>query len=89
MGRPCCCSRPATSWPTGVQRVRAFIRRSYPDHDAVLSVAGLSINPRTRMVQRGSRAIGLTRTEFALREVLMLNVGIVMAGRPSGMHLGL
>jgi two-component system, OmpR family, response regulator MprA len=59
-------------------RVRALIRRSYPDHDAVLSVADLSLNPRTRAVRRGSRAIELTRTEFALLEVLMLNAGIVM-----------
>jgi len=59
-------------------RVRALIRRSYPNHDAVLSVADLSLNPRTRVVQRGSRAIELTRTEFALLEVLMLNAGIVM-----------
>jgi two-component system, OmpR family, response regulator MprA len=59
-------------------RVRALIRRSYPGHDAVLSVADLSLNPRTRVVQRGSRAIELTRTEFALLEVLMLNSGVVM-----------
>jgi two-component system, OmpR family, response regulator MprA len=59
-------------------RVRALIRRSYPDHDAVLTVADLSLNPRTRAVRRGSRAIELTRTEFALLEVLMLNAGIVM-----------
>ncbi len=59
-------------------RVRALIRRSYPSHDALLSVADLSLNPRTRAVQRGDRAIELTRTEFALLEVLMLNAGIVM-----------
>jgi len=59
-------------------RVRALIRRSYPDHDAVLSVADLSLNPRTRVVRRGGRAIELTRTEFALLEVLMMNAGIVM-----------
>jgi two-component system response regulator MprA len=53
-------------------RVQALIRRSYPDHDAVLSVAGLSLNPRTRVVERGGRAIELTRTEFGLLEVLML-----------------
>ena len=33
-------------------RVQALIRRSYPDHDAVLIVADLSLNPRTRVVQR-------------------------------------
>lgn len=63
-------------------RVRALIRRGYPGHDAVLSVADLSLNPRTRVVRRGSRAIELTRTEFALLELLMLNTGIVM-GRES------
>jgi two-component system, OmpR family, response regulator MprA len=60
-------------------RIRALIRRSYPGHDALLTVADLSLNPRTRLVQRGSRAIELTRTEFALLEMLMLNVGIVMS----------
>lgn len=59
-------------------RVRALIRRSYPDHDGLLSVADLSLSPRTRMVRRGSRVIELTRTEFALLEVLMLNAGMVL-----------
>jgi two-component system, OmpR family, response regulator MprA len=61
-----------------VARVRALIRRSYPNLDAELSVADLSLNPHTRVVQRGGRAIELTRTEFALLEVLMANAGIVM-----------
>lgn len=60
-------------------RVRALIRRSYPDHEGLLTVADLSLNPRTRVVQRGRRTIDLTRTEFALLEVLMINVGIVMS----------
>ncbi len=60
-------------------RVQALIRRSYPDHDAELIVADLSLNPRTRVVQRDSRDIELTRTEFGLLEVLMLNAGIVMS----------
>jgi two-component system, OmpR family, response regulator MprA len=59
-------------------RVAALIRRSYPGHDSVLSVADLSMNPRTRAVRRGDRMLELTRTEFALLEVLMMNVGIVM-----------
>ena len=60
-------------------RVAALVRRSYPDHDSVLSVADLSLNPRTRVVRRGDRALELTKTEFALLELLMLNVGIVMS----------
>ena len=71
-------------------RVQALIRRSYPDHDAVLIVADLSLNPRTRVVQRDSRDIELTRTEFGLLEVLMLNAGIVDEPRgPPGASLGL
>jgi two-component system, OmpR family, response regulator MprA len=60
-------------------RVRALIRRSYPDHDGLLSVADLSLSPRTRVVRRGIRAIELTRTEFALLEVLMLNADMVLS----------
>jgi two-component system response regulator MprA len=60
-------------------RVRALIRRSYPDLDAVLTVADLSLNPRTRVVRRGERTLELTRTEFAVLELLMLNAGIVMS----------
>jgi two-component system response regulator MprA len=59
-------------------RVRALIRRSYPDHEGLLMVSDLSLNSRTRVVQRGRTTIDLTRTEFALLEVLMVNVGIVM-----------
>jgi two-component system, OmpR family, response regulator MprA len=59
-------------------RVRALIRRNHPDNEGLLTVSDLSLNSRTRVVQRGRRTIDLTRTEFALLEVLMINVGIVM-----------
>jgi two-component system response regulator MprA len=59
-------------------RVRALIRRSYPDHEAILNVGDLSLNVRAREVTRGERAIELTRREFALLEELMLNVGVVL-----------
>jgi two-component system response regulator MprA len=54
-------------------RVRALLRRSYPEHDGVLRVGDLELNPRTRQVTRGDRAVDLTRTEFALLELLMRN----------------
>jgi len=60
-------------------RVKALIRRSYPDLDAVLTAEGLSLNPRTRVVKRGERVVELTRTEFALLGLLMTNAGIVMS----------
>jgi two-component system response regulator MprA len=59
-------------------RVRALLRRSYPDHDGSLRVDDLELNPRTRQVTRGDRALELTRTEFALLELLMRNVGVVL-----------
>jgi len=59
-------------------RVRALLRRSYPDHDGSLRVDDLELNPRTRQVTRGGRAVQLTRTEFALLELLMRNAGTVL-----------
>ena len=59
-------------------RVRALLRRSYPEHDGSLRVDDLELNPRTRHVGRGDRGVELTRTEFALLELLMRNVGTVL-----------
>ena len=59
-------------------RARALLRRSYPEHDGSLRVGDLELNPRTRQVTRGDRAVELTRTEFALLELLMRNAGIVL-----------
>ena len=56
-------------------RLRALLRRRVPDDDAgrsaPLSFADLSLDPDTREVCRGERAISLTRTEFALLELLL------------------
>ena len=60
-------------------RVRALIRRSYPDHEAAVAVADLSLDPRSREVRRGERTLELTRTEFALLDLLMTNAGIVLS----------
>jgi two-component system, OmpR family, response regulator MprA len=59
-------------------RVRALLRRSYPEHEGSLRVHDLELNPRTRRVTRGDRALELTRTEFALLELLMRNAGVVV-----------
>lgn len=58
-------------------RVRALLRRSYPD-DGSVRVGDLELNPRTRQVTRGDRAVELTRTEFALLELLIRNAGVVL-----------
>ncbi|MDQ3639942.1 MAG: response regulator transcription factor [Actinomycetota bacterium] len=59
-------------------RVRALLRRSSPVDEAPLRVGGLELDPRTREVTRGGRAVDLTRTEFALLELLMRNAGLVL-----------
>src|SRR5215813_5451244 len=59
-------------------RVRALLRRSYPEHEGSLRVGDLELNPRTRRVTRGGRPVELTRTEFALLELLMRNAGVVL-----------
>jgi two-component system, OmpR family, response regulator MprA len=54
-------------------RLRALLRRSQPpeEQDAALSFADLRLDPVTREVTRGARAIRLTRTEFALLELFL------------------
>ena len=57
-------------------RLRALLRRttleSTPETPA-LEFADLSLDPATREVTRGQRQISLTRTEFALLEMLIAN----------------
>ena len=59
-------------------RLRALLRRSDPGDGDVLRVGDLTLNPATRQVQRGDAPIELTKTEFQLLELLMLNEGIVL-----------
>lgn len=60
-------------------RVRALLRRVSPGGAAeVLRVGDLVLDPQRRSARRGDRAIELTKTEFELLELLMLNTGIVL-----------
>lgn len=60
-------------------RIRALLRRNVPDEDAsTLTVDDLTLDPRTRKVTRGERELDLTKTEFDLLELLMLNAGVVL-----------
>jgi two-component system, OmpR family, response regulator MprA len=60
-------------------RLRALLRRRTPEdvaaaaagQDRTLRFADLSLDPDTREVCRGERAISLTRTEFSLLELLL------------------
>ena len=54
-------------------RVRALLRRVTDDDGEVLRFGDLELDPGTREVRRGDRQIGLTRTEFSLLELFLLN----------------
>ena len=59
-------------------RVRSLLRRaaaeaSGPSSQAEIMFEDLKLNPDTRDVVRGNRTISLTRTEFALLQLLMTN----------------
>ena len=60
-------------------RLRALLRRTgFSAGEEVLRVGDLELRPAARTVRRGDRDIDLTRTEFDLLELLMVNAGIVM-----------
>ncbi len=57
-------------------RLRALLRRAVPEpgiDSEAMAFADLTLDPVTREVTRGSRAISLTRTEFSLLEMLLAN----------------
>ena len=59
-------------------RLRALLRRSAAeetDESERLTYDDLVLDPLARTVHRGTRSIDLTRTEFALLELLMRNAG--------------
>src|SRR5699024_9273625 len=63
-------------------RLRALLRRSTEpevgDEDVVLEFGDLRMELGSREVTRGERHISLTRTEFALLELLMANPLLVL-----------
>ena len=54
-------------------RIRALLRRATPTADGVLRFADVELDPGTREVRRDGERIDLTRTEFNLLELFMLN----------------
>ena len=61
-------------------RLRALMRRtSFSQDSKRLSVAGLVLDPASRQAWRNERPLTLTKTEFDLLELLMLNAGIVLS----------
>ena len=60
-------------------RLRALLRRTSQSADGALQVADLRLDPATREVWRGAVPIDLTKTEFQLLELFMINKGIVLS----------
>jgi two-component system response regulator MprA len=54
-------------------RVRALLRRTPGGSGEVLRFADLELDPKTREVRRAGEPIDLTRTEFSLLELFLLN----------------
>ena len=60
-------------------RLRALLRRtSVSGENGVLRAGDLSLDPQRREAWRGSRELGLTKTEFDLLELLLANAEIVV-----------
>ncbi|TNC51972.1 response regulator transcription factor [Rubellimicrobium rubrum] len=63
-----------------VARIEALLRRSAMQrHESRLQVSDLTLDPATRAVMRGGRAIELTPKEYALLRCLMENPGTVLS----------
>jgi two-component system response regulator MprA len=56
-----------------VARLRALLRRTSGGSNDVVRFADLELDPGTREVRRGGEPIELTRTEFALLELFLMN----------------
>jgi two-component system, OmpR family, response regulator MprA len=54
-------------------RLRALLRRTAGGSGDVLRFADLELDPRTREVRRNGESVELTRTEFSLLELFLLN----------------
>jgi two-component system response regulator MprA len=60
-------------------RIRALLRRAPPGSAATLQFDDLALDPVAHQVSRGGRPLELTRTEFALLELLLRNPGRVLS----------
>lgn len=60
-------------------RIRARLRSGTESNVDVLRVADLQLDTSGRRATRGSRPLDLSRTEFDLLELLMVNAGVVLS----------
>ncbi len=60
-------------------RIRALLRRGSLPQGATLRFADLELEPNSHEARRGGELLDLTRTEFALLELFMLNPGRILS----------
>ena len=60
-------------------RIHALLRRAAPEPDVCLRADDLVLDPRTRAVTRGGRAVELTAKEFSILEYLLRHKGRVIS----------
>jgi DNA-binding response OmpR family regulator len=60
-------------------RVRALLRRTERAQPAMLQVADLRLDPRTRAARRGGDSLDLTPKEYAILELLMQRTGTIVS----------
>ena len=68
-------------------RVRALLRRVATEAPIVLSYSDLELDPRTRCVRRGGRAIELTVKPFAILDLLLRRAGQVVSRAELAEHV--
>jgi two-component system copper resistance phosphate regulon response regulator CusR len=74
-------------FPELLARIRALLRRGPVLTASVLTIDDLTIDPRTRQVQRGNRLVQLTSKEFALIEYLARRQGEVVGRADIAEHV--
>ena len=74
-------------FPELLARIRALLRRGPALESSVLEVEDLTIDTRSRRVQRGGRSIQLTSKEYALLEYLARHQGEVVGRADIAEHV--
>jgi two-component system OmpR family response regulator len=67
------------SYPVLLAHLRSLTRRRLPERPAVLSAAGLTLDPASRAVMRDGTPVELTNREVAVLEYLMRRAGRVVS----------
>lgn len=68
-------------------RLRALIRRGPASHEAVLTIADLTLDPAARRVTRGGEEVALSARAFSILEYMLKNAGMVLSRQRIEEHI--